>query len=83
MLVEFPQPGHFSVGFVTGDAPAEFSRVTGIRLVNVFIPTTPNPTSGFLVMVPESSVRKLDMPVAEAIKFTISLGAIAPDAAPR
>ncbi len=83
VLVEFPQSGHFAVGFVTGDAPAEFSRVTGIRLVNVFIPTTPNPTSGFLVMVPESSVRKLDMPVAEAIKFTISLGAIAPDAAPR
>lgn len=81
VLVEFPQPGHFSVGFITGEPPADFARAAGTRLVNVFIPTTPNPTSGFLVMVPETSVRKLDMPVAEAIKFTISLGAIAPEAA--
>jgi uncharacterized membrane protein len=79
VMVEFPQPGHFSVGFVTGHPPAGLTALPGEKLVNVFIPTTPNPTSGFLVMVPETSVRKLDMPVSEGIKFIISLGAIAPE----
>ncbi len=81
--VEFPSPGSYSVGFVTSE---QNELLTGHgdeeRLINVFIPTTPNPTSGFLIVVPESKVTKLDLSVAEGIKYIISLGAIAPDPAP-
>jgi uncharacterized membrane protein len=79
VLVEFPRPGQHSVGFVTGDSHPNFKP--GENLVSVFIPTTPNPTSGFLVLVPEASLTKLDMSVAEGLKFIVSLGAIAPDKA--
>jgi uncharacterized membrane protein len=75
VLVSFPHARSRSVGFVTGEQCG-----LGLeKLVSVFIPTTPNPTSGFLVLVPESEIIKLDMSVADGIKFIISLGAIAPD----
>ena len=77
VLVEFPRPGQHSVGFVTGDSHPGFKP--GENLVSVFIPTTPNPTAGFLILVPEASLTKLDMSVAEGLKFIVSLGAIAPD----
>jgi uncharacterized membrane protein len=77
VLVSFPHARSRSVGFVTG----EQSGVAGEKLISVFIPTTPNPTSGFLVMVPESEIIKLDMSVADGIKFIISLGALSPGAA--
>src|SRR5207253_5040167 len=79
-LVEFPQPGHRAVGFVTGEQDEAFHQ-GGQRTISVFIPTTPNPTSGFLIMVPESETKKLDMSVAEGIKFIVSLGAIPPEPA--
>jgi uncharacterized membrane protein len=75
VLVTFPHPRSRSVGFVTGEQ-------TGLgpeKLISVFIPTTPNPTSGFLVMVPESEIIKLEMSVADGIKFIISLGALLPE----
>ena len=75
VLVCFPHPRSRAVGFVTG----EQQRLGQEKLISVFIPTTPNPTSGFLVLVPESDVIKLDMSVADGIKFIISLGAIAPE----
>jgi uncharacterized membrane protein len=75
VLVTFPHGRSRSVGFVTGE---QFG-CGGEKLVSVFIPTTPNPTSGFLVMVPESEIMKLNMSVADGIKFIISLGAISPD----
>ena len=78
VLIEFPQPGHRAVGFVTGEQ--SFQKGNG-RIISVFVPTTPNPTSGFLVMVPESEVTKLDMSVSEGIKFIVSLGAIPPEPA--
>ena len=77
VLVTFPHGRSQSVGFVTG----EQLGLGGGKLVSVFIPTTPNPTSGFLVLVPESEVVKLDMSVADGIKFIISLGAISPGTA--
>ena len=80
VLVEFPQPGHRAVGFVTGEQDEAFHQ-GGQRTISVFIPTTPNPTSGFLIMVPESETKKLDMSVAEGIKFIVSLGAIPPEPA--
>jgi len=79
VLVHFPHPGAWSVGFVTGEQKA-FS-VPGQELVSVFVPTTPNPTAGFIIMVPASEVVKLDVTVAEGIKFIISLGSITPEQA--
>lgn len=76
VLVEFPQPGHRALGFITGTPSLELTGPQTEPLVNVFIPTTPNPTSGFLIVVPESSVRRIDMPVSEGIKFIISLGSL-------
>jgi uncharacterized membrane protein len=75
VLVCFPHPRSRAVGFVTGEQKGLGQE----KLLSVFIPTTPNPTSGFLVLVPESDVIKLNMSVADGIKFTISLGAIAPE----
>lgn len=78
VLVEFPHSGSLTLAFVTGDQHEEIEAKTGEKMVSVFIPTTPNPTSGFMVFIPESKVRKLDMSVPEGIKYLISLGAIAP-----
>jgi len=82
VLVEFPRPGSYSVGFLTGEDHKEVQQKTREHVLSVFVPTTPNPTSGFLVLVPEHEITKLDMSVAEGIKFIISLGAIAPDFTP-
>ncbi|HXT40145.1 MAG TPA: DUF502 domain-containing protein [Candidatus Angelobacter sp.] len=82
VLLEFPRPGQFSVGFVTGEQHQEVQAKTKQKVVSVFVPTTPNPTSGFLVLVPEKELTKLDMTVADGIKFIVSLGAIAPEFAP-
>ena len=82
VMVEFPHPGMRSVGFLTSEVHEEIQRKTDEKMVCVFIPTTPNPTSGFLVLVPESRVTRLEMSVAEGIKFIVSLGAISPEAAP-
>lgn len=79
VLVEFPREGMHSVGFITSEQHAEVQQKTGGKVVAVFIPTTPNPTSGFLVLVPEDKVTKLDMSVADGIKYIVSLGAIAPE----
>ena len=79
VLVEFPRPGSYSVGFITSGTQGELQRQAGKLLVSVFIPTTPNPTSGFLVLVPEEKVTKLDMTVSEGIKYIVSLGSIAPE----
>ena len=79
VLVEFPREGMYSVGFLTSEQRAEVQAKTKEQVVCVFIPTTPNPTSGFLVLVPEDKVTKLDMSVAEGIKYIVSLGSIAPE----
>jgi uncharacterized membrane protein len=82
VLVEFPREGMYSMGFITSEQQDEVRMKTGQKLVCVFIPTTPNPTSGFLVMTPESEVTKLDMSVADGIKYIISLGSIIPEYTP-
>src|SRR6266536_2778899 len=82
VLVEFPRAGQYSVGFLTGEDQREVQQKTKERVLSVFVPTTPNPTSGFLVLVPEKEITRLDMSVADGIKFIISLGAIAPDFTP-
>ena len=79
VLVEYPRSGMYSLGFLTGPAPAA-CRLPGTNFVSVFIPTTPMPTNGFLVQVQDDQVTLLDMSVAEGIKYIISLGAIMPEA---
>lgn len=79
VLVEFPREGSYSVGFITSERDEQLQRKTKEHLVGVFIPTTPNPTSGFLIFVPEDKVTKLDMSVADGIKYIISLGSISPE----
>ena len=82
VLVEFPHAGAYSIGFITSDQQEAVQAKTGQKVVCVFVPATPNPTSGFLLMVPEEKVIKLDMSVPDAIKYVISLGAILPGYGP-
>lgn len=79
VLVEFPRAGIYSVGFITSEQHEEVQAKTKEKIVCVFVPTTPNPTTGFLVLVPEDKLTKLDMSVPDAIKYIISLGSVAPD----
>ncbi|MCB5195921.1 DUF502 domain-containing protein [Deefgea salmonis] len=78
VLVQFPHQGTWSVGFVTGVPNGEISEKLGGELISVFVPTTPNPTSGFLFMAKISDVKELDMSVDEALKYVISLGVVMP-----
>lgn len=80
VMVEFPSKGLRSIGFLTGEAKGEIRERTGGDYANVFVPTTPNPTSGFLIVVPKSEIVYLDMTVGEAMKLIISGGAVAPEA---
>ncbi len=82
VLVEFPRAGMYSIGFLTSENHAEVRQKILQPVVAVFIPTTPNPTSGFMVLVPEDRVTKLDMSVADGIKYIVSLGAISPEFLP-
>jgi uncharacterized membrane protein len=79
VLVDFPHPGQKAVGFITNVQLQDVVPETSERLVAVFVPTTPVPTGGFLLLLPESKVIKLNLSVADGIKFIISLGAISPD----
>lgn len=82
VLLEFPRAGQYSIGFVTGAQLQEAQARTREKVVSVFVPTTPNPTSGFLILAPEESLIKLDMSVADGIKFIISLGSVVPEYPP-
>ena len=79
VLVQFPRQGMYSIGFITSEQHEEVQAKTKERVVCVFVPTTPNPTTGFLILVPEHDVVKLEMSVADAIKFIISLGTVSPE----
>ncbi len=78
VMLEFPRAGLYAVGFVTSEAQGEIQARTGEVVVNVFVPTTPNPTSGFLIMVPRDALTYLDMTVGDAMKLIISGGAVVP-----
>lgn len=80
VLVEFPHSGTYSLGFLTSE-DAEIRLRAEEKLVCVFVPTTPNPTAGFLLLVPDEKVRRLKMSVADGLKYIISLGSIAPEIA--
>ena len=78
VLVEYPRKGTWAVGFATKKNKTEIAMKTDQDLINVFLPTTPNPTSGFLLMFPEKDVVYLDMTFEEASKFIVSAGTSAP-----
>ena len=74
VLVEYPRKGSWAVGFATKENEGEISEKTKKKLINVFVPTTPNPTSGFLLMFPKDEVIYLDLTFEEASKFIVSAG---------
>jgi uncharacterized membrane protein len=78
VLVQYPRAGVYSIGFLTNDNAGEAGAKTGRNVVNVFFPTTPNPTSGFLTLVPREQVTDLDMSVADGMKMVISGGTVVP-----
>jgi uncharacterized membrane protein len=78
VLIEFPQPGQWAIGLVVGAPGPTLTRDLGADMLTVFVPTAPNPTSGYTILVPPSAVKELDITVDEALKFVISLGVVAP-----
>ncbi len=80
VLIEYPKNGVYAIGFVTSETHGEAQEKTKENVINVFVPTTPNPTSGMLVLVPEKDVISLDMSVSDGMKMIISGGAVTPKA---
>ena len=78
LLIEYPRKGLYSLAFQTGSDLGEVQNRTGEDVICCFVPTTPNPTSGFVIMVPRRDVTVLDMEVDEALKMIISLGVVVP-----
>lgn len=82
VLIEYPRKGLYVVGFLTGECKGEVQVKTDAKLMNVFVPTTPNPTSGMLILVPESEIVYLDMTVEEGLKLIVSAGVVVPETTP-
>jgi uncharacterized membrane protein len=80
VLVQYPHAGAWTIAFVTGKPGGEVAAKLGADHVSLYVPTTPNPTSGFLLMMPRSAVRPLAMSVDEALKYIISMGVVTPPA---
>jgi len=78
VLIEYPRKGIWAMGFLTGDTRGEVNRKTRNQMVNIFLPTTPNPTSGFLLFLPKKDIIRLSMTVEEGIKMIISAGMLTP-----
>jgi uncharacterized membrane protein len=79
-IVEFPSPGSWGIGFVTSTVEGEASEKTGRKLCSLFIPSAVNPTTGFLLVVPEEKITYLDMTPEQAMKMIVSAGALVPPA---
>ncbi|MFM8339262.1 MAG: DUF502 domain-containing protein [Fluviibacter sp.] len=78
MLVQYPRQGSWTIGFLTGAPGGEIANHLGPDMVSLYVPTTPNPTSGFFLMVPKADAIELDMSVEDALKYLISMGVVAP-----
>jgi len=78
VLVEYPRRDLWMLAFVTGDTPKKFQQVVEQDLINIYVPTTPNPTSGFYIMVPPSDIKRLDVPVEVGLKMILSAGVVNP-----
>ena len=82
LLVEYPRRGCWTIGFLTGTPAQEIQQHIEDDMVSLYVPTTPNPTSGFFLMVPRADTRELDMSVDEALKYVVSMGVVVPTARP-
>jgi uncharacterized membrane protein len=82
VMIEFPQPGQWTLGFVVGSPGAKIAAVTAENAITVYVPTAPNPTSGYVLVVQPDDVREVDISVDDALKFHISLGVVPPRRAP-
>ncbi|MGQ9779340.1 MAG: DUF502 domain-containing protein [Bacillota bacterium] len=82
VMLEYPRPGLFTLGFLTGRAPAACAQAAGREMVNVFVPTVPNPTTGFLLQVPEEELLYPVMSVDQGLKLLLSAGVVKPETAP-
>jgi uncharacterized membrane protein len=78
VLVEFPRRGLWTLAFLTSEETGAVQQATGRDVVNVYIPTTPNPTGGYFVLVPKEDIRELDMSVDDGLKMLLSMGAVNP-----
>ncbi|MEP7083108.1 MAG: DUF502 domain-containing protein [Betaproteobacteria bacterium] len=78
LLVEFPAPGSYTIAFMTGTPSGEVLRRLPGDHVSVYVPTTPNPTSGYFLLVPKDKTQELDMSVDEALKYIVSMGVVGP-----
>ena len=81
VLVEYPRTGVWAIAFTTGPARGVLQEITEETMINVFVPTTPNPTSGFFLLVPEHDLKTVDLTVEQAFKLIMSAGLVAPDQA--
>ncbi|MBP6008509.1 MAG: DUF502 domain-containing protein [Rhodoferax sp.] len=81
LLVQYPRPGAWTIAFQTGTPGGEVAQHLGADFVSVYVPTTPNPTSGFFLLLPRTDVIELKMSVDEALTYVISMGSVAPSAA--
>jgi uncharacterized membrane protein len=81
VLVEYPRRGVYAIAFTTGPARGSVGQAAEPDLVNLFVPTTPNPTSGFYLVVPETDLTPLDITVEQAFKLVMSAGMVAPEEA--
>ena len=79
ILIEYPRPGLYTIAFITSEDHPEVEARLGLDVVGVFVPTTPNPTSGFLLAVPRSQITPLEMSVAEGMRYVITLGSVVPE----
>jgi uncharacterized membrane protein len=82
MLIQYPRAGVWTIAFQTGEPQGEAALHLGPDFVNVYVPTTPNPTSGFFLMLPRADVVELAMSVDEALTYVISMGSVAPGIVP-
>lgn len=78
VMIEYPRKGIWTLAFLTGEAMTSASDMTGKKMINVFVPTTPNPTSGFFLMLPEEDVMDLNINVDDGLKMIISAGVVVP-----
>jgi uncharacterized membrane protein len=83
VLVQYPRQGAWTIAFVTGKPGGEVAEHLPADMLTVYVPTTPNPTSGFMLIVPRAEVVELSMSVDEALKYVISMGVVSPPSAPK
>jgi uncharacterized membrane protein len=81
LLIQYPREGLWTIAFLTGKPSGDIAKHLGDEFVSVYVPTTPNPTSGFFLMIPKKDAIELDMSVDTALKYVVSMGVVAPEVA--